>query len=197
VREALRAFLEGRGYGPVTEAGDGIAACHAARESRPDVALLDVRMPGLNGIDAAREIRASCPDTRSIALSAHDDEALVLAALEAGVSGYVLKSQAASQLVDAIEKVRAGEVYLGPAPSRVLLEAYRQGRRAPEDPLTPRERQVLQLLAEGRTTKEIADLLGTSAKTVESHRMRIKKRLNVGTSAGLVRWALRHHLIEA
>jgi len=196
VREGLRLLLEREGYRVLGEAGDGREACRMAAELHPDVALLDVSMPVLNGIEAARTLRESCPHVQTIALTVHDDDAHVLAALEAGFRGYVLKAQAGKQLVAAIEQVRTGEVYLGPAPSRVLVDAYREGRRAPVDPLTPREREVLQLVAEGRSTREIAEVIGTSVKTVESHRTRIQRKLRIRDNAGLARYAIRRGLIE-
>lgn len=196
MREGLRLLVEREGYRVVGEAGDGREACRMAAELSPEVALLDLSMPVLNGIEAARTLRESCPHVQAIALTVHDDDAHVLAALEAGFRGYVLKAQAAKELVMAIEQVRAGEVYLGPAPSRVLVEAYREGRHSPVDPLTPRERQVLQLLAEGHSTKDMAALLGTSVKTVESHRTRIQRKLRIQDSAGLARYAIRRGIIE-
>lgn len=196
VREGVRLLLEREGYRVLAEAGDGREACRLAEELHPDVALLDVSMPLLNGIDAAHELRERCPGVRTIALTVHDDDGHVLAALRAGFSGYVLKSQAAKELVTAIEQVHAGEVYLGPAPSRLLLDAYRDRRPSPADPLTPREREVLQLVAEGRSTREIAAVLGTSVKTVESHRGRIQRKLRIQEPAGLTRYAIRQGIIE-
>ncbi|HET9300582.1 MAG TPA: response regulator transcription factor [Candidatus Polarisedimenticolaceae bacterium] len=196
MREGVRLLLEREGYRVLAEASDGREACRLAEELHPDVALLDVSMPVLNGIDAARTLRERCPAVRTIALTVHDDHGHVLDALRAGFSGYVLKSQAAKELVTAIEQVHAGQVYLGPAPSRLLLEAYREGRPSPTDPLTPREREVLQLLAEGHATREIASVLGTSIKTVESHRVHIQRKLGLQEPAALTRYAIRQGIIE-
>ena len=196
MREGVRVLLEREGYRVLAEAADGREACRLAEELQPHVALLDVSMPILNGIDAARTLRERCPGVRTIALTVHDDDGHVLTALRAGFNGYVLKSQAAKELVTAIEQVHAGQVYLGPAPSRLLLEAYREGRPSPADPLTPREREVLQLVAEGRSTREIAAVLGTSIKTVESHRGHIQRKLRIQEPAGLARYAIRHGIIE-
>jgi len=196
VREGVRLLLERAGYRVLAEAGDGREACRLAEELHPDVALLDVSMPLLNGIEAARALRERCPAVRTLALTVHDDEGHVLTALRAGFSGYVLKSQAAKELVRAIEQVHAGQVYLGPSPSRLLLEAYREGRPSPADPLTPREREVLQLLAEGHSTRAIATLLGTSVKTVESHRGHIQRKLHIQEPAALARYAIRQGIIE-
>lgn len=196
MREGVRLLLEREGHRVLAEAADGREACRLAEELQPDVALLDLSMPLLNGIEAARTLRDRCPRVRAIALTVHDDEAHVLTALRAGFRGYVLKAQAGKHLLAAIEQVHAGEVYLGPSPSRLLVEAYREGRPAPEDPLTPREREVLQLIAEGRSTRDIAAVLGTSIKTIESHRARIQRKLGIQEPAGLARYAIRNGIIE-
>ncbi|HEU5249019.1 MAG TPA: response regulator transcription factor, partial [Thermoanaerobaculia bacterium] len=168
-----------------------------ACELLPDVAILDLVMPRLNGIDATRAIRGKCPEVRTIALTMHTEDQYVLAALQAGFRGYVLKSQAASHLVRAIQEVCRGEIYLSPAVSKVVVDAYLGRRSLPEDPLTQREREVLQLVAEGKTTKQIAHILGVSAKTAESHRTRIMNKLEIHDTAGLVRYAIRRGLIQA
>ncbi len=167
-----------------------------ARDLGPDVAILDLGMPLLNGIEAGRSIHHACPTVRTVALTVHSEDQYVLAALEAGFSGYVLKSQAAAQLVRAITEVCRGAVYLSPSVSRAVVEAYLSKTELPTDPLTPREREVLQLVAEGKSTKEIADILGISSKTAESHRMHIKGKLKIHETAGLVRYAIKCGLIE-
>jgi len=196
VRQGLKALLEREKFDVVGEASDGHEAIQLASELVPDVVILDLVMPRLNGIDATRAIHEKLPQVRTIALTMHTEDQYVLAALHAGFRGYVLKSQAASHLVRAIQEVCRGEIYLSPAVSRVVVDAYLGRKSLPEDPLTPRERQVLQLVAEGKTTKQIAQLLGVSAKTAESHRTRIMRKLEIHETAGLVRYAIRRGLIQ-
>jgi DNA-binding NarL/FixJ family response regulator len=196
VRQGLKALLERENFDVVAEASDGHEATRLACELAPDVAILDLGMPRLNGIDATRSIGESCPKIRTIALTMHTEDQYVLAALHAGFRGYVLKSQAASHLVRAIHEVCRGEIYLSSAISRVVVEAYLGRKSLPEDPLTRREREVLQLVAEGRTTKQIAHMLGVSAKTAESHRTRIMRKLEIHDTAGLVRYAIRRGVIQ-
>lgn len=197
VRQGLKALLEREDFDVVAEASDGREAAKLACELVPDVAILDLAMPQLNGIDATRAIREGCPDVRTIALTMYAEDQYVLAALHAGFRGYVLKSQAASHLVRAIREVCRGEIYLSPAVSRVVVDAYLGRKSLPNDPLTQREREVLQLVAEGKTTKEIAQVLGVSAKTAESHRTRIMRKLEIHDTAGLVRYAIRRGVIQA
>jgi DNA-binding NarL/FixJ family response regulator len=196
VRQGVRSLLEQEGLEVVGEAGDGREAVRLARELRPDVAVLDLGMPLLNGLDAARAIARESRDTRTILLTMDDGGPHVLEALRAGINGYVLKTQAASDLIRAIRQASQGAVYLSPAISRVVVDAYLTKAEAPPDPLTRREREVLQLVAEGKTTKEIAELLGTSVKTAESHRFRIMRKLEIHQTAGLVRYAIRQGLIQ-
>lgn len=197
VRQGLKALLERENFEVVGEASDGREATRLACELLPDVAILDLVMPRLNGIDATRAIRGTCPEVRTIALTMHTEDQYVLAALQAGFRGYVLKSQAASHLVRAIQEVCRGEIYLSPAVSKVVVDAYLGRKALPEDPLTQREREVLQLVAEGKTTKQIAHILGIAAKTAESHRTRIMGKLEIHDTAGLVRYAIRRGVIQA
>jgi len=196
-RQGLRALLEREGYEVVAEAADGHEALKLARELTPDVAVLDLGMPLMNGIDAAREIQKRSPQTRVVLLTMYEEDAYVLEALRAGIRGYVLKAQAAADLVGAIREVMRGAVYLSPGISETVVNAYRAKSDLPPDPLTDRERQVLQLIAEGKTTKEAAEVLGLSAKTADSHRTRIMQKLEIHETAGLVRYAIRRGFIKA
>jgi DNA-binding NarL/FixJ family response regulator len=196
VRQGLRALLEREGFSVVAEVADGQEAIRSARERCPDVAVLDFGMPLLNGLGAAREILQACPRAKAILLTMHTEDHYVLEALQAGVKGYVVKTQAAADLVRAIHEVLRGMMYLSPGVSQAVVEAYLTKSDLPADPLTPREREVLQLVAEGKSTKEIAQLLGISFKTAESHRTRIMKKTSIHETAGLVRYAVRRGLIQ-
>ncbi len=196
VREGLKMLLERAGFKVVGEASDGQEAVRRVRDLGPDVAVLDLAMPLLNGLDAAREIVRVAPRTRPILLTVHSEEPYVMKALRVGVKGYVLKTQAAPDLVQAINEVSRDRLYLSPGISRAVVEAYLAKTELPPDPLSPREREVLQLVAEGKTTKEIARLLGVSVKTAENHRTRILAKLDIHETAGLVRYAIRRGLIQ-
>jgi two-component system response regulator NreC len=164
---------------------------------RPDVAVLDINMPVLNGLDAAREILHNSPTTKAILLSMHDESKYVLEGLRLGVKGFVTKTHAAEDLVQAIRQSMQGVTYVSPELSQAVFNALHTKSDIQQDPLTPRERQVLQLVAEGKTTKESARLLNISAKTAETHRARIMEKLNIHETAGLVRYAIRRGLIHA
>jgi len=196
VRESLRGLLERAGFEVLADVGDGREAVRLAGELRPDVAILDVSMPHLNGLDAAEQIGRASPETRCVLLTMHSEEQYVTRALAAGVRGFLLKTQAASDLVRAIEEVMRGGIYLSPQVSRVVVDVSLGKRRPAEDPLTGREREVLQLISEGRTSKEIAAELGVSLRTAESHRARLMKKLEIHDVAGLVRYAIRLGLVE-
>jgi two-component system, NarL family, response regulator NreC len=197
VRQGLRALLERDGFEVVGDASDGHAAMELVEKLHPEVAVLDISMPLLNGIDAAKRILQSHPRTKVIMLTMFTEEHYVLEALRAGVSGYVLKTKAAGELVEAIRVVIKGETYLSPGVSRTVVEAYLAKADTPVDPLTVRERQVIQLVAEGKTTKEIASLLGISIKTADSHRTNLMEKLDIHDVAGLVRYAIRHGIISS
>ena len=194
VREGLRALLERAGFDIVGEAANGHEAVRLCETLRPHVALLDIGMPLLNGVDAAREVAKHGSDTKVILVSMHAEECYVVAGLRAGASGFVLKSSGAPRLVDAIEAVARNETYLSPGVSKTLVDVFLSGAAAPKEPLSARERQVLQLLAEGKNVKEIGSMLGISARTAETHRARIMERLNIHEVAGLVRYAIAHGL---
>jgi len=180
----------------VGEAGNGRQAVELAEQLRPDVVVMDVAMPELNGIEATRRLASSVPHARVVALSMHKDSVYVREILRAGARGYLLKDSGAADLVAAIRAVASGESYLSPAVSNAVLDDYRRHATNPIDLLTSREREVLQLLAEGKTNKEIAALLNLSVYTVEAHRGRILEKLNLHSIGELVRFAVRSGLIE-
>jgi DNA-binding NarL/FixJ family response regulator len=196
VRQSLRALLEREGFLVLGEAADGQEAVRLVLSTNPDVAVLDISMPLFNGLDAAMELSRSCPKTKVILLTQHDERPYVVQALRSGVKGYVLKRQAANDLVQAAREVCRGQVYLSPGVARAVAEAYADPVHANDPLLSLRERQVLQLIAEGKTTKQIAPLLGISAKTVESHRAKLMQKLDIHEIAGLARYAIRHGLVQ-
>jgi two-component system response regulator NreC len=196
VRDGLKALLAREEIAVVGEAGDGQEAVRLASALSPDVVVMDLTMPILNGLDAAREILRVAPRTGVVLLTMHAEDHQIITALRAGVRGYVIKTQAADELVRAIRDVAGGGVHLGSGASTVLVEAYLGNANPPNDPLTPRDRQVLQLVAEGRTTKEIATQLGITAKTAETYRANIMTKLDIHDTAGLVRYAIRRGLIQ-
>ena len=180
----------------VGEASNGREAVETAEALRPDVVVMDVAMPELNGIEATRRLTASTPHTRVIALSMHKDSVYVREILRAGARGYLLKDSGAEDLVSAIRAVAKGESYLSPAVSNAVLDDYRKHVTNPIDLLTSREREVLQMLAEGKTNKEIAGVLNLSVYTVDAHRGRIMEKLNLHSINDLVRFAVRNGIIE-
>lgn len=196
-REGLKTLLGSHRMEVVGEAAHGRAALKMARTLLPDVAILDLGMPELNGLETTRLIARDSPKTRCIILTMHAEDAYVLEALRAGVRGYVLKSQAFSDLAQAIAAVSDGGVYLSPGISRAVVNASLGKAASPADPLSTREREVLHLVAEGRTNKEIAHVLGISAKTVETHRGAVMRKLDIHDTPSLVRYAIRRGLIEA
>jgi DNA-binding NarL/FixJ family response regulator len=196
VREGLRSLLEAAGFKVVGEARDGREALKLARVLEPEVTVMDIGMPGLNGVDACRELLREVPEMRIIVLTVHGEDAYVIEALRSGARGYVLKTQAGSDLVRAIGEVTQGKIYLSPSVSSAVVQAFLAGSTSPADPLTPREREVLQLVAEGRSTKEVAGILGVSVKTAETHRTRLMTKLDIHHTAGLVHYAIRRGLIR-
>jgi two-component system response regulator NreC len=194
LRQGLRVLLEQAGMAVIGEASDGQEALQIAHQQHPDMAVLDIAMPHLNGLETARRLREALPQTKIVLLTMHAEDPYVLEALQAGVVGYVLKTQAAVDIVQAIRDVLKGEIYLSPRVSRAVVTAYLTRTDLPPDPLTSREREILQLIAEGQTTKEIAWRLGLSVKTVESHRINLMRKLDIHETATLVRYAIRRGL---
>jgi DNA-binding NarL/FixJ family response regulator len=203
VRAGVRALLETiPGVEIVGEVGDGQQALALILETRPDVALVDVSMPGLNGLELAARVAREAPQTRVALLTMHGTPAHVAQALRAGVKGYVLKDAAADELPVLLRAVMRGETYLSPAISRHVVDGFLGSASAPDAPkrapdgLTPRQREILQLVAEGKSTKDVAQLLNLSVKTVEAHRGQIMERLEIHDLAGLVRYAIRTGLVS-
>ena len=183
----------------VAEASDGNEAVEKSLKTKPDVVVLDVSMPRLSGIEAARRIHEALPAARILVLTMHDDEEYILKMVRAGASGYLLKDGAASELLAGIRNLKAGKTHYGPHASRALEEAFARDRPAePADPyerLTDREREVFQLVVEGRTNAEIGELLFISAKTVDNHRTRLMEKLGLHSAAEVIRYAARHKLL--
>ena len=200
VRASLKSLLtDFAGIEVVAEASDGREAFEMTAQHRPEVILMDISMAGLNGLEATREIVKHHPQVRVVVLSMHTDERYVLQALRAGAAGYVLKGAAPSELEFAIGAVSRGEIFLSPAISKHVIDAF-LGKGKDEsselDRLTPRQRQILQLIAEGNSSKQIAHLLDSSVKTIESHRAGLMERLDIHEVAGLVRYAIRTGLVS-
>jgi DNA-binding NarL/FixJ family response regulator len=199
VRAGMKSLLESaEGFEVVGEASNGREAVRLARTLTPDVALLDIAMPELNGLDAARRIGSECPEVRVLILSMHTDPGYVRVAMQAGAAGYVLKDAGVEELELAIRAALRGERYLDPRVSKEVIEGYVRGLEA-EEPgpvLTPRQREILQLIAEGRSTREISERLHVSVKTVETHRAQLMDRLGIRDVAGLTRYAIRIGLVS-
>jgi DNA-binding NarL/FixJ family response regulator len=201
LRSGVRALLERMASVEVVgEASTGREAIERARTLQPELILLDIAMPELTGLEALPRLKKEFPAIKVLMLSAHNNEEYVIRALRGGASGYLLKDAATEELEQAIRAVMEGKTYLSPAISRPVIDSYLQrvGEMAsPLDQLTPRQREILQGIAEGRSTKEIAHDLGISAKTVETHRAQLMERLEIREVAGLVRYAIRCGLISA
>ena len=200
VREGLRSLLDPHeGIEVVGEAETGTAAVARARELRPDVVVMDLNLPGIDGVEATKQIRAELPDTRVVVLSMHSTPEHVRPAIRAGAGGYLVKGSGLSDLIAAVKAVAAGNAFFSPEVAKIVLEDSRgeskSSVRAPNE-LTPREREVLQLVAEGKSSPEIAKFLGLSVKTIEGHRGRIMAKLDVHNVAGLVRHAVRIGLVR-
>lgn len=199
IRAGIRSLLEKlSGIEVVAEASDGREVLRLVAEHRPLIVLMDIAMPNLNGLDATRVLTESYPNVRVIILSIYSDEEHVYQALRAGAAGYLLKGAATEELELAIRSVAQGETYLGPQVSRPVIAEYIRRTKAPGsgENLSVRQRQVLQLIAEGKTTKQVALELNISVKTVESHRAQLMDRLNIHDVAGLVRYAIRMGLVK-
>jgi DNA-binding NarL/FixJ family response regulator len=199
VRESLVALLEASGTCEVVaQAADGMEAVELALRLRPQVAILDISMPRLNGIEVVRRLRAELPETRTLVLTMHEEEEYVLHVVRAGASGYLLKDSATSELLQAVRDLHAGRGHFGPYAARVIADQVHQPRRDLHDPygrLTPREREVFHLLIEGRTTKDVARALDISIKTAENHRAHVLEKLAAHNVADLVRYAVRKGLL--
>jgi DNA-binding NarL/FixJ family response regulator len=197
VRSGLRLLLERQpDIEVVAEAADGAEARELAVRERPDLAILDVKMPKLTGLQATREIKAQAPEVSVLILSMHDDERYLFEALRAGASGYVLKTQADTDLVDAIRAVQRGEPFLTPEAQRALITDLLERGAGEADELTPREEEIVKLVAEAHTNREIAEILHLSEKTVENHRANAMRKLGMRDRVELVRYAIRRGLIE-
>ena len=198
VRAGIRMLIERQeGMSVVAEAEDGSQAVNATLATRPDVAVLDVSMPKLTGLQAAREIKAQAPDVNVLMLSMHDDERYSFEALRAGASGYVLKRAADTDLIAAVRAAARGEAFVSPANQGALIKEWLEDADSqPRDELTPRELEVVKLVAEAHTNRQIAEVLNLSEKTVESHRANVLQKLGMRDRVELVRYAIRRQLIE-
>jgi DNA-binding NarL/FixJ family response regulator len=204
VRQGLRSMLEAEdGCQVVGEAADGRAVVSMAKELNPDIVILDISMPALNGLEAMRQILKSRPETKVLIMTMHDSDILITEVLNAGACGYILKSDAGRDLVAAVESLRCNKTYFTSRVSQLLLDGFLRGTGGAKvrDPgsvkLSPRQSEIVQLLAEGKTCKEVAVTLGMSVKTAETHRANIMRRLDCHSVSGIVRYAVRNKIIEA
>ncbi len=203
VRRGIRSILENQaGWEICGEAVTGREAVEKALQLTPDVVVLDVGMPELNGLEAARQILKALPHTEILILTMHDSTQLVHEVLDAGARGYVLKSDAGRDLVTAVDALCRHKPFFAPSVSGVVLDGFRKNANGAStfttsDPLTPREREILQLLAEGKSNKEVATILGISVKTAETHRTNVMRKLELHSVSELVRYAIRNNIIDA
>jgi len=197
-REGLKAVLKSEtDFQVIGEAADGVQAVELSRELAPDVVIMDISMPEMNGVEATGRIHAESPDVKIIILSMHTEKRFILGALKAGATGIVAKNSASAELRTAIEAVVSGQTYLSPSVSNVLVQnILESGADAGEKMLSPRERQILQLIAMGKGAKEIGIELGISNKTVEAHRMQLMNKLDIRNVAELVKYAIREGMVE-
>jgi two-component system response regulator NreC len=198
-RQGLRSLLEKDGFTVVGEGSDGMEAIRLADKFRPDIVMLDFSMPRLNGLDAAKEVRRVSPRSKVILLTVHREEQYVLEAINAGIKGFVLKSEAATALAEAIHEVTRGNAYLSPGIARFAVDSCigKCVDGAPAEVLSPRELEVVQLIAEGNTTREVAVQLKLTVKTAESYRTALMGKLDIHETASLVRYAVRRGLVKA
>lgn len=201
VREGIIAFLRlCEDMEVVGEASDGLEAVEKAEKLKPDIVLLDINMPKLGGLEATLEIKRKVPDVKILILTQYDDREYISRLLRAGVSGYILKKAAGSELINAIRAVKRGELYLHPSIAKEVVQGYLNKERVTVDDsyekLTEREKQVLKLISEGHTYKEIADMLGISVKTAIAHHTKISEKLNIHTRAGLIKFAIQKGIIK-
>ncbi|MCK5113917.1 MAG: response regulator transcription factor [Phycisphaerae bacterium] len=197
VREGLAALVEAdEGIEVVGQCGDGLKVVSEVLACNPDVVILDITMPGLNGLDICRELVKKCDGISVLVLTMHSNEQFIAQALENGATGYLLKESAAEKLNEAIRRVASGEIFLGPGIPRNVLQRLGQIERDPYQKLSTRERQVLQLIAEGKTNRIVAEVLGLSTKTVDTHRTRLMRKLNIHDQTSLVKFAIRKGIIS-
>ena len=198
VRSGLRTILDAQpNLEVVAEAADGKEAVHKAIETTPDIAVIDYSLPLINGIEVTRQIRAQLPKTEVLIFTMHDNESLIQDVMKVGARGYLLKSDAGRDLISAIEALAVHRPFFTTKVSETLLESYVTAAKAIRSTLTNREVGIVQMIAEGHTNKHIARLLNISLKTVETHRASVMRKLNLSSSADLVRYAIRNNLVEA
>jgi DNA-binding NarL/FixJ family response regulator len=198
VRSGLRSILEAHeGWEVVAEAADGKEAVNKAFETKPDIAIVDYSLPLFNGVEVTRQIKARAPDIEILIFTMHESDALISDLLQAGARAFLQKSDAKEHLISAIDALAAHEPFFTGKISEKLLESFLLAHhKRSADELSPRERSVIQLIAEGHTNKEMGDILSLSVKTVETHRATAMRKLNISSTAGLVRYAIRHKLVE-